>query len=89
MVTEWLKKQVSVAEARHCEAIDYQTSDDEWLSFELAQEAWHQCLDQMQEGDELWAFCSPRELWVHLSGRQGIALVRDGKCVAWIVTMMN
>ena len=52
-----------------------------------------QALDKMQQsmipGDELWTFSSPPETWQHLMGRAGIALVRNGKPIAHIVTMMN
>jgi len=43
----------------------------------------------MQEGDELWEFCSSWESWQKLAGRAGIALVRNGEVVASVDTMMN
>jgi len=46
-------------------------------------------LAQMEEGDELWEFRSPVESWEHLAGRAGIALVRQGEIINFIVTMMN
>lgn len=41
------------------------------------------------ENDEFWVFCTPRDTWQHLFGRAGVALVRDGKVVEAIVTVMN
>ena len=43
----------------------------------------------MQPGDELWEFRSGRESWQHLAGRAGIALMRDGREVASLITMMS
>ena len=42
-----------------------------------------------QEGDELWRFSSPPEQWAALAGRGGIALVRNGRSVAHIVTVLS
>jgi len=50
---------------------------------------WKVLLDEMQDGDELYEFCSPPESWKYLAGREGVALVRDGVVVADIVTSMN
>jgi hypothetical protein len=43
----------------------------------------------MQEGDELWTFCTPPETCEHLADFGGIALVRRGKMVAKIVTLLQ
>jgi hypothetical protein len=43
----------------------------------------------MLPGDEIWEFSSPPELWHKLMGRAGIALVRDGRSIACVVTTMN
>jgi hypothetical protein len=42
-----------------------------------------------QEGDEFWRFSSPPEQWAALAGRGGIALVRDGRLVAHVVTVLS
>jgi hypothetical protein len=42
-----------------------------------------------REGDELWKFSSPPEQWAALAGRGGIALVRDGRSVAHVVTVLS
>ncbi len=46
-------------------------------------------VDLKRTGDELWRFASPEPTWAHLCGRAGIALVRDGRVIYAIVTMMN
>jgi hypothetical protein len=43
----------------------------------------------MQPGDELWTFSSPAESWKYLAGRAGVALVRDGKPIKVVITLMN
>jgi hypothetical protein len=43
----------------------------------------------MTDRDELWAFSSPAEYWKGLAGRAGVALVRDGRPIAHVVTVMN
>lgn len=43
----------------------------------------------MQPGDELYAFHSSPESWLALAGPGGFALVRDGKVVRQVVTILN
>ena len=42
-----------------------------------------------QEGDDLWRFSSPGWTWQAMMGRGGVALVRDGKTIAHVGTIMN
>ena len=42
-----------------------------------------------QEGDEVWRFSSPKEQWQALAGRGGIALVRQGRTIGWLVTVLS
>ena len=44
---------------------------------------------RMTDRDELWEFDSPAEYWEGLAGREGVALVRDGQPIAYVVTLMN
>ena len=41
------------------------------------------------EGDEWRRFCSPPDSWGRMCGREGVALVRRGKAIAYGVTRMN
>lgn len=43
----------------------------------------------MLPGDELWSYSSPPETWEHMMGRSGIALLRDGRTIAQVITLMN
>jgi hypothetical protein len=77
------RKTVVEAEPAHTDQNELPSSppvlNDRWRAF----------LAQMQEGDELWTFCTPPETWEHNAGLGGIALVRDGKWVAKIVTLQH
>jgi hypothetical protein len=89
MVKEWLKKKTSLEEyeRRHLNrgrrlGPASVTSDCEpqwWLDFKR----------QIQKGDELWEFRSPIETWLHLRGREGICIVREGEIIDSIVTALN
>ena len=46
-------------------------------------------LARWQEGDELRRYSSPAWTWQAMMGRGGVALVRDGRPVAQIMTIMN
>ncbi len=50
---------------------------------------WHRLKMRFTEYDELWKFCSPSEYWAGLAGRAGIALVRNGRPIAHVTTVMN
>jgi hypothetical protein len=65
----------------------------EWLRGQLtdeeaAERQW-EFRGLMQEGDEIWKYCSPPQSWERLAGRAGIALVRNGEIVASRLTMLN
>lgn len=76
---DWLDKPVSVEEID----ADYGASTSGLHA------DWEKLKSEMQPGDKLVGFTSPIESWQHLAGRAGIALVRDGKVIDAIVTMMN
>jgi hypothetical protein len=42
-----------------------------------------------QPGDELWEWSSPPPTWRFKMGRGGVALVRNGRVIAHVVTIMN
>lgn len=57
--------------------------------FGFQNEEWLRLKSQMLTGDILQEFKSPPDTWERLAGRQGFALVRDGKVIDTIVTMLN
>jgi hypothetical protein len=50
---------------------------------------WETMKGQMQPGDELWEFCSPKKSWDMLMGRSGVELVRNGEVISSIVWLMS
>jgi hypothetical protein len=44
---------------------------------------------RLRDGDEIKAFSSPPETWRLMMGRAGIAIVRNGRAVMSLMTMMN
>jgi hypothetical protein len=93
MFLEWLyeKTTVAEAEAKHTDADDPRGKQSPQLlkPFGFLNSRWEALKAQMVEGDELWLFRSPSETWRNMAGCAGVALVRDGKIVAKIVTSMN
>jgi hypothetical protein len=90
---EWLQKRISVAEA---EAAFPGITDDRVAQYPEAAKPfgfesreWEALKTQMRPGDELWTYASPADSWLHLAGRAGIALVRDGTPIAALLGAMN
>jgi hypothetical protein len=82
ILTDWLSEKVSIKQA---EAANL----SEGRPFGYQHLKWERLKSHMIPGDELWEFCSPEETWVHLKGRQGYAVVRNGEIVDSIITSMS
>jgi hypothetical protein len=89
MVIEWLQKRVTVEEAEAAETLVDKRLGPDPVPFGFGNAKWKQLIAQMREGDELWSFRSPRETWANMSGRMGYSLVRGGRVISSIVTLMN
>jgi len=63
--------------------------DFEDLEYEITKDDIDRFKDQMLEGDEIWRFSSGSSSWQNLAGRAGYALVRDGKAIDGVVSVMN
>jgi hypothetical protein len=50
---------------------------------------WPSLREKAQLGDEVWEFRSSAESWKHLAGQAGIALVRSGEVVAYVIARIN
>jgi hypothetical protein len=91
--TAWLDKKISVAEAEaaHPGINDerIQRFPDAAKPFGFRSGEWEALKAAMQPSDEIWTFSSSAKSWQDLAGRAGIALVRDGKPIKVLVTMMN
>ena len=42
-----------------------------------------------REGDEVWSFSAPKEMWEQLAGYGGYALLREGVVIETSVTILN
>ncbi|MHC4879364.1 MAG: hypothetical protein ACYTGL_23160 [Planctomycetota bacterium] len=78
----WLQKRWDIAELEAAYACD-------GTVFGGMNKLWEQFKAQIEDSDELWEFRSSEASWEHLAGRAGFAVVRDGKVIDCLVTLMN
>ena len=50
---------------------------------------WRSFVSKLGNDDELWYFCSSKESFGKMMGRQGYAIVRSGKIVDYLVTLQS
>lgn len=89
MLEDWLTRKLTVAEAEAANSVRDERLGPDAVPFGFENPTWRQLLADMIPGDELWEFSSPPESWDNLAGRAGIALVREGKVVATILTLLS
>ncbi len=86
--TEWLKREMTVAQVeaeRHSEGQTAGTTEQsEWF-----EARWTKFKDQVEEGDEVWEFSTPRRYWNVGFGYAGYAIIRRGVAAAIFTTKMN
>ncbi len=73
---DWLVRPVSILEAEDHEGL-------------RSMERWNDLTAVIQPGDEIWLFCSPPRTWEVMMGREGYVLLRNGKEIDRVVTVMN
>lgn len=90
---EWLGEKLSVeqAEARYpgVDGGPGRRSPGPGKPFGALNGDWEALKAEMKPGDEIWTFASPAATWQDLAGRAGIVLVRSGRPIRAIVTMLN
>jgi hypothetical protein len=79
---QWLDRAISTEQAEAQNLVD-------GVPFGAESGSWQSLKDSLQSGDSLWTYCSPLESFKALAGRCGIAVVRDGRVVMQLVTIMN
>jgi hypothetical protein len=79
---QWLDQEVSIEQAEAKNMV-------EGIPFGASSAEWKRLRDSLQGGDSLWTYCSPIESFKALAGRCDIAIVRDGRVVMQLVTIMN
>lgn len=81
---EWLRNRVHFADVAPQFTMATRSIYDE-----LGKRNWDRIKVRMVNDDELWAFRSPPDDWRRLAGREGVALIRRGRPIAKIVTLMS
>jgi hypothetical protein len=89
MMVEWLQRRVSVEQVEAAHMVRHERLGTAPVAFGFDNGRWRELITQMQDGDELWEYTSPAETWANMAGRAGYALVREGKIVGQITTLMN
>jgi len=89
MKKKWLKKKTTAERAEQDHLVKDESLGPIPVPFGFQHERWLRFKSQMKDGDELWEFSSPPITWKLLVGRAGLSIVRNGKIVDSIVTMMN
>ena len=83
------RNRITVAEAEAKNMVQHEQLGPDPVPFGFDNGRWQNLLDQMQEGDELFEFCSSPHSWRNLAGHAGIDLVRNGEEIGSILTLMN
>lgn len=65
------------------------TRDELRRPFGFLNPKWESLKAKMLPGDEIRRFSSDEASWQALGGRMGVALIRDGKVVDEIITLLN
>jgi len=96
---DWLKKRVSISEVEiHGSTQPKEGSptiimlDDTFHRSECVSagnKEWRRIKLRMVLSDELWTYSSPTDHWQRLAGRMGIALIRNGRSIGHVITVMN
>jgi hypothetical protein len=81
---DWLQEKLSLQQA---EAAN--TLPEGGVLFGGQNERWERMKASLQSSDQIWSFYSPPVTWEHCAGRSGVAVVREGRVVDCLITMMN
>ena len=85
----FIKKYLSIEEAEKENMVTDPRFGGSPVPFGFSNNEWRDLLAEMRAGDELWTFSTSQESWDNRAGRGGVSLVRNGKEISYIVTMMN
>ena len=100
MMTEWLTDKCSNTDPREIRrqelaVLEMSDANEQELlnrseQFKRCVETkWNPLIAVMVPGDELWRFRSPAHTWANMAGRAGYRIVREGKLIRSLVTLMN
>lgn len=82
----WLRDEISIADA---EADNVVRIEGRAIPFGKNNGQWNIILQLMQEGDRLFTFRSPDDTWGNYTGKEGVALVRNGAIISDIVKLLD
>ena len=85
--SEWLQQRLTISEVES-DHIPSQPERHGSPESRVLRE-WENMKVRMLENDQLWYFISPTATWEKLGGRTGITLVRNGRPIEFVVTVMN
>ena len=86
--SEWLTSRMSTEEFK--QQFDRLLNTTKWFVPSSRCDAeYAEFLVRWQEGDELWRWSTPSWTWKAMMGRGGVAIVRDGKQVTRVMTILN
>ncbi len=89
-IKRWLRTRLSLTEAReHYVAFEKATLQLMGKSGGWVAHFEEELLSQFQPGDEFWLYDAGGTAWANLHGENGMALVRDGEVVAFILEGRN
>lgn len=86
---------LTVEEFRQRQHEELREARPDWIGTEhdrpggFAHKRFDEFTAQYQAGDEIWHYRSPEYSWRMMAGREGYAIVRDGKVVANYTTVLN
>ena len=84
--TAWLCDEISLEDAKALNMVKLDGCD---VPFGYNNYQWRSIQKMMQQGDRLYEFRSPKESWQNFAGKEGIALVRDGKIVTDLIILLH
>jgi peptidoglycan-associated lipoprotein len=89
VMREWLTRRITVAEAERMYTVSEEALGPKPVLFGFMLPRWLELKAKMRAGDELWLFRTPDEAWQMLCGREGIVLIRNGRSIDGVITLMN
>lgn len=95
MEKEWLQEKLTVEDIEKTSLESLAKARPDWIGtdkykpFGMGSDRWEAMKSMAQPTDEFWSFRSEYLSWATLCGRAGYSLVRDGKIIHSIVTIMS
>ena len=89
MYKEWLNRKFTIEEMERIHLSQDDRIDPDPVPFGYYNSFWKELKSQLQEGDEIWTFSSPKDSWMNNCGRAEVCIVRKGEIVHYFNTIIN